>query len=108
MVHEKIINKAAVWRLLTDTRMPPNLQVNPKFLAIRQVVILSAMLSYSGMFQSHGRSGWTLKEAYPNKNNEAADDPFGRLASSAALYDHRLTSGGTTSEPVEPELGGGT
>jgi hypothetical protein len=69
---------------------------------------LSAILSYSKLFQSHGRAGWTLADpSAPAKNTEAEDEP--RLAgrSSPASAEHRPTSGGP-SGPVNPRPGGGT
>lgn len=70
---------------------------------------LSAMISYSKMFQAHGKSGWTLIEADDaDKNTEAADGPNLAGGTSTASSEHRPTSGGTTSVPVEPAQGGGT
>jgi hypothetical protein len=70
---------------------------------------LSAILSYSGRFKAHGRSGWTAKEDDdPDENTEAADGPSLAGRSSTASAEHRLTNGGTRAEPVKPRPGGGT
>jgi len=69
---------------------------------------LSAILSYSGRFKPHGRSGWTMKgEDDADDEVEAADEPSfaGR---SPTASDHRLTNGGTHRGPVNPRPGGGT
>ncbi len=71
---------------------------------------LSAMLSNSGLFKANGREGWTLKEATPPRNTEAADALFPSQEAPAASVEPRLTSEGTPqrgqAEPAWP--GGGT
>jgi hypothetical protein len=70
---------------------------------------LSAMLSNSPRFRSHGRIGWTLAEdrTVPAQNTEAADTL--PRDGSAASAEPRPTSEGTESvRPVNPWPGGGT
>ncbi|WP_068462176.1 hypothetical protein [Hyphomicrobium sulfonivorans] len=69
---------------------------------------LSAILSYSGLFEAHGRSGWTMRKVDDvGKNTEAVDDPNLPGRASTASEDHRPADGGTTSKHVEPAQGGG-
>jgi hypothetical protein len=69
---------------------------------------LSALLSHSGRFRSHGRAGWTLAEDEigPAQNTETADHPLRN--GSAVSAEPRSTSEGTTVRPVDPQPGGGT
>ncbi|MBA4129970.1 MAG: hypothetical protein C0519_00950 [Hyphomicrobium sp.] len=68
---------------------------------------LSAIISYSKMFESHGRLGWTLiRDPSTNLNAEAADSPGPSRQTSTASVDGRLTSG-ASGVPVEPVQGGG-
>ena len=71
---------------------------------------LSAIISYSGLFKAHGRTGWTIKTSDDDttENAKAADDPNLAGRPSAAFDEHRPTSGGTRAEPVKPVPGGGT
>lgn len=109
---QEIVEAAAA--ILKGRQEPTSSSVLLREIQARNVVVhgqrplnnLSAILSYSGLFQSNGRAGWTLKE--PSPENETADDSDLANRSSAASSEHRPTSGGTTSKPVEPELGGGT
>jgi hypothetical protein len=65
---------------------------------------LSAILSASEQFESHGRAGWTL--AAPENTETADHDPTGMV--SAVSAEPRLTSGEESSGPVNPWPGGGT
>lgn len=66
---------------------------------------LSAMLSNSPDFRTHGRSGWTLVSKLP----EAPDDLISRSASEASTSSPASPAGEpSTVRPVDPEPGGGT
>ena len=70
---------------------------------------LSAILSHSPRFRSHGRYGWTLADDETDsasQNTEAAD-PLPKDAS-AASAEPRLDQRGNGSWPVNPWSGGGT
>lgn len=76
---------------------------------------LSAMMTHSKRFVSHGRRGWTLKGARPTGNAEAVDANPAQ-GTSTASNEPRLTTEetkGLFSEPapadrVKPWSGGGT
>jgi hypothetical protein len=55
---------------------------------------LSAILSASDLFESHGRAGWTLVEPAP-ENTETADHNLERDVASAVSAEPHLTSEGT-------------
>lgn len=64
---------------------------------------LSAMLSNSPEFKSHGRAGWTL-----NETPEASDDQILRSASEAPMSSPASPAGeSSTVRPVDPVPGGG-
>ncbi len=66
---------------------------------------LSAMLSNSREFKSHGRAGWTLATETP----EAPDDLLTREASEASMSSPASPAGEPSSvRPVDPVPGGGT
>lgn len=69
---------------------------------------LSAMLSHSTRFVSHGRAGWTLAECEidPAQRTETADHTT--TEGSAASEEPRPTSEGTDVRSVNPWPGGGT
>lgn len=67
---------------------------------------LSAMLSNSPEFVSHGRIGWTLASA---ETPEAADDLVARSAPAASMSSPASPAGEPSSvRPVDPAPGGGT
>lgn len=65
---------------------------------------LSAMLSNSPRFQSHGRAGWTLATETP----EAPDDLISRSASEASDLSASPAEPTPSVRPVDPASGGGT
>lgn len=64
---------------------------------------LSAMLSNSPEFVSHGRAGWTLAET-----TEAADDLLSRSASAASNSSPASPAGESDNAPLDTVSGGGT
>jgi hypothetical protein len=64
---------------------------------------LSAMLSNSDEFVSHGRAGWTLAET-----TEASDDLLNRQTSEAPNSSAALPTAESQVRPVDPWSGGGT
>lgn len=65
---------------------------------------LSAMLSNSPRFISHGRAGWTLAP----ETTEASDDLLTRATSEASISSPALPAGEPGVRPVDPVPGGGT
>ena len=64
---------------------------------------LSAMMSNSDEFVSHGRSGWTLAGM-----NEASDDLLGQQTSEASNSSAASPTAEPNVRPVDPVPGGGT
>ena len=61
---------------------------------------LSSLLSRSDDFESHGKSGWTLKGADDSHETKRADDATGANGSSSALFEPR------TDHPGDPHAQG--
>jgi len=68
---------------------------------------LSAMLSNSDDFVSHGRAGWTLAEPQAPETPEAPSDLLPRSALGASILPASL-AGNPDVRPVDPVPGGGT
>ena len=95
----------AAKKVLSGAGAPTPTRIIMQKLAARGVFVggsqpqnsLSAILSKSGAFQSHGRSGWTLVNGHDTE--KAGDESFPEAAS-PAVVEHR------TDHPVEPRTQG--